>query len=80
MARSSASFVCQSCGAVHAKWSGKCDECGAWNSIIEEGAPAPIGNGAQRRVKGRLFALEDLKTQDREPPRRATGINEFDRV
>ena len=76
----SASFVCQSCGAGHNKWSGKCDACGAWNSIIEEGAPAPIGNGAQRRVKGRPFALEDLKTQDQEPPRRTTGIGEFDRV
>ena len=41
---------------------------------------APIGNGAQKRVKGRAFALEELKTQDEEPPRRATGIGEFDRV
>ncbi|MDE2266966.1 MAG: DNA repair protein RadA, partial [Alphaproteobacteria bacterium] len=46
MARSQATFVCQACGAVHAKWSGKCDACGAWNSIIEEGAPVPAGNGA----------------------------------
>jgi DNA repair protein RadA/Sms len=80
MARAQASFVCQACGAVHAKWSGKCDACGAWNSITEEGAPAPIGNGAQRRVKGRHFALEDLKAQDQEAPRRPTGIGEFDRV
>ncbi len=80
MARGQASFVCQSCGAVHTKWSGKCDACGVWNSIIEEGAPAPIGHGAQKRVKGRPFALEDLKTEDKEPPRRATGVGEFDRV
>ena len=80
MAKSSASFVCQACGAVHAKWSGKCDACGAWNSIVEEGAPAPIGQGASKRVKGRVFALADLKTQDGEPPRRPTGIGEFDRV
>ena len=31
-------FVCQTCGAVHRKWSGKCDDCGAWNSIVEEAA------------------------------------------
>lgn len=80
MARSQANFVCQACGAVHAKWSGKCDACGAWNSIIEEGAPVPVGNGAMRRVKGRPFALEDLKTQDKEPERRITGVGEFDRV
>jgi DNA repair protein RadA/Sms len=80
MARSSASFVCAACGTAHSKWSGKCDACGAWNSLIEEGAPVPIGTGAQKRVKGRAVALEDLKTADKEPPRRTTGVNEFDRV
>ena len=29
-------FICQSCGAVHSKWSGKCSECGEWNTITEE--------------------------------------------
>src|SRR5690349_20856776 len=79
MARSSASFVCQSCGAVHSKWTGKC-ECGAWNSITEEGAAPPIGANALKRGKGRVFPLEDLKTDDQAPPRRPTGVNEFDRV
>ncbi|HTQ15578.1 MAG TPA: DNA repair protein RadA [Rhizomicrobium sp.] len=80
MARSQSAFVCQSCGAVHSKWSGKCEACGGWNTITEEGAAAPIGMAARPRVKGRRLALEDLKTTDREPPRRATGIGEFDRV
>ncbi len=80
MARSSASFICQSCGAVHSKWSGRCEACGGWNTITEEGAPAPIGAGAAKRVKGRRFALEDLRTEDAAPPRRVTGIAEFDRV
>jgi DNA repair protein RadA/Sms len=80
MARSSASFVCQSCGTTTSKWSGKCESCGGWNTITEEGAPAPIGAGAAKRVKGRKFALEDLKTEDVAPPRRVTGVAEFDRV
>jgi DNA repair protein RadA/Sms len=80
VARNAATFVCQSCGAVHPKWSGKCDACGGWNTMVEEGAPAPIGSGAAKRAKGRRFALEDLKTEDRAPPRRLTGIEEFDRV
>jgi len=80
MARAQASFVCQSCGAVHGKWIGKCESCGAWNSIVEEGAPAPAGSGAQKRARGRPFALEDLKTAEDAPPRRATGVAEFDRV
>src|ERR1700744_1496720 len=80
MAKSSISFVCQSCGAAHSKWSGKCDACGGWNTITEEGAAPPIGGEARKRVRGRQFGLEDLKTTDEAPPRRATGINEFDRV
>jgi DNA repair protein RadA/Sms len=80
MARSQASFVCQNCGAVYAKWSGKCEACGGWNTIVEEGPAPPLGAAAVKRVKGRKFALEDLKTEDETPPRRATGIAEFDRV
>jgi DNA repair protein RadA/Sms len=80
MARSSPTFVCQSCGAVSSKWSGRCESCSGWNTITEEGAPAPIGAGAAKRLKGRRFALEDLKTEDKAPQRRVTGIAEFDRV
>ena len=36
MPRSQARFVCQQCGSVHAKWTGRCEGCGAWNSLIEE--------------------------------------------
>ena len=79
MAKTS-SFVCQSCGASHAKWSGKCEACGGWNTITEEGAAPPLGSGAARRSKGRKVTLEDLKTEDAPPQRRPTGIAEFDRV
>src|ERR1700760_725712 len=80
MAKSSTSYVCQSCGATHAKWSGKCEACNAWNTIVEEGPPPPLGSGATRRSKGRRITLEDLKSEDAPPQRRPTGIAEFDRV
>ena len=80
MAKSSASFACQSCGNVTSKWAGKCDACGGWNTITEEGAPIPLGNNAGPRKRGRKFTLEDLKTEDEAPPRRITGTAEFDRV
>jgi len=48
--------------------------------LAEEGAPAPIGTGASKRVKGRRFAMENLTTEDSAPPRRISGIAEFDRV
>src|SRR5690242_21661283 len=81
MARAQNSFVCQSCGAAHSKWSGRCDACGGWNMIVEEAASVPIGGGGNaRRSKGRPIALEDLQTADELPPRRTTGLGEFDRV
>src|SRR5579872_1157868 len=80
MAKSSTSYACQSCGATHSKWSGKCEACGGWNTITEEGVAPPLGSGATRRSKGRKITLEDLKSEDAPPQRRPTGIAEFDRV
>jgi DNA repair protein RadA/Sms len=70
-------FVCQSCGAASARWSGRCDACGAWNTLAEEGAAAPSRAAAR---KGRLFVIEPLKGQTLEAPRLASGVAEFDRV
>ena len=85
MARPASRFVCQSCGAVYPRWAGKCEACGAWNSIAEEAAAPPGGLGAAAGPKGRGLALVDLAGDPagakRPPaPRRRTGIAEFDRV
>ena len=29
-------FACQECGAQSPKWLGRCADCGAWNSLVEE--------------------------------------------
>jgi DNA repair protein RadA/Sms len=76
MARARTSFICQSCGAVAPRWQGRCDACGAWNSLIEE----TIGAPARGLGKGRVFALSELGTATIPPPRITTGIGEFDRV
>ncbi len=36
MAKKSAQFICQECGASHSKWAGRCGACGAWNSLVEQ--------------------------------------------
>jgi len=77
MAKSESRFVCQECGTVHRKWMGRCDGCGAWNTIIEEAAPEA---GPRPAPKGRRIAFEALKGESAPPPRRNTGIGEFDRV
>ncbi|WP_428029610.1 DNA repair protein RadA [Ancylobacter sp.] len=81
MAKRTASFICQICGAVHARWQGRCDSCGAWNSIAEETTasdtlPANLRGGR----RGRLIALESLAGTSEDAPRVQVGISELDRV
>jgi DNA repair protein RadA/Sms len=79
VARRNDSFVCQNCGAHYGRWQGKCDACGEWNTIAEEGVDRPVAPGRAPR-KGRRFALEPLSGESHDAPRLATGIAEFDRV
>jgi DNA repair protein RadA/Sms len=80
-ARAKSTFVCQNCGAVSSRWQGKCDDCGEWNTLVEEAGAGGIGGGAARsRSKGRVVALSPLAGETPEAPRVVTGISEFDRV
>jgi DNA repair protein RadA/Sms len=36
MAKSRTQFICQNCGASYPKWVGKCENCGEWNSLVEQ--------------------------------------------
>ncbi len=72
-------FVCQACGAVHRKWSGKCDDCNAWNSIVEEvtgseALPKSVAGG------GRKIDFVALSGSPVSEKRFVSGIGEFDRV
>ncbi len=80
MAKSQRNYICQGCGAVHTRWTGKCDSCNAWNSITEEvvQASAPKGLG---KKKGRSIQFASLSgAPGKDYPRHVTGIGEFDRV
>jgi len=85
MARNSTRYVCQSCGAVHPRWVGKCDACEAWNTIVEEsaGPSAPIGGskgGARRNNNAQRIDFVPLNGNAKPAERRLTQIAEFDRV
>jgi DNA repair protein RadA/Sms len=80
-------FACQECGAQSQKWLGRCAECGAWNSLVEERAvtDAPAGGVAADMSKRYSLAVTagpqlyaDIDTVVAE--RLTTGIGEFDRV
>ena len=74
-------FTCQSCGTVSSKWSGRCDNCGAWNSIVEESTAAPVSGAKGAALpKGKPSRLVGLRGESPAPPRIITGIGELDRV
>ena len=80
-------FACQECGAQSPKWLGRCAECGAWNSLVEERQLPPTATagaaagGAPRyslaATSGpQLYAEIDTVVAERI----STGVSEFDRV
>src|SRR6188474_84544 len=79
MSKRAPTFVCQNCGAAFSRWQGKCEACGEWNTLSEEGTERPSGPG-RKPGKGRLFALEALTGEAHDAPRLVSGITEFDRV
>ncbi|MGV0878115.1 DNA repair protein RadA [Martelella sp. FLE1502] len=81
MAKPKTQFICQNCGSVTPRWSGRCDACGAWNTIVEENPTAGIGGGPARSPKkGRPVALVPLDGESEEAPRIHSRIAELDRV
>jgi DNA repair protein RadA/Sms len=75
-------YVCQQCGAQFPRWSGQCQDCGAWNTLAEEKLPPPGEVRASDRYpvmgggSARLYADVSASVATRLP----TGIDEFDRV
>ena len=79
MAKSLSNFVCQSCGAVSSKWAGRCDNCGEWNTIIEEKGAAPVSGAKGASLpKGKASRLVGLRGESPSPPRIQTGIAELE--
>ncbi len=79
MSRRGLSFICQNCGAGANRWQGKCEACGEWNTMVEEGAERTAGPG-RKPTKGRLFELQPLTGESHDAPRLPSGIAELDRV
>lgn len=74
-------FYCTECGNETPKWAGRCNVCGAWNSIVEQPEEKkPAGKGRllanMRTVKAE--SITDLSSD--EEIRFSTGMGELDRV
>ncbi len=73
-------FVCQSCGTVSPRWQGQCEDCSAWNSLVEEAAPTTFSAKHDLQAGGRAMTLIGLDSDVALPRRTGTGLAEFDRA
>jgi len=80
MARRSTQYVCQSCGAISNKWTGRCEACGTWNSLVEETDSGPLATPGQKTAKGRVIELQPLAGTPEDAPRTPSSMGELDRV
>jgi len=80
MAKSKSVYVCQNCGAESAKWIGRCNSCGEWNTYVEQRiSKGPVrSSNFERGFDAVPEYLSDVRSDD------VTRIdllnNEFNRV
>ncbi len=91
MAKPKSVFVCQNCGAQRSKWEGRCTDCGAWNTFVEEIQAketavssrqrgwSPSGGGGSRDAESLVIRLDE-KVVEKQTERTSTGFSELDRV
>ena len=71
-------FRCQSCGGQAPKWMGKCPDCGAWDTLVEE----KMSSGVLKKKRSSFLSVPVLldSVEAEESDRIKTGVGEFDRV
>jgi DNA repair protein RadA/Sms len=79
LARQKTIFVCQNCGYKAPKWLGRCPDCGAWNSLVEELTEIDHQDRGKRQPPLDRPQRIDTVPIDKEV-RDKTGLSEFDRT
>lgn len=82
MAKSKTKYVCQKCGTSYPKWVGKCENCGEWNSLVEELIASGKSVVARSAVRGNRLAAQSIGSLKNESVKNriSTGIHDFDLV
>ena len=85
MAKSKAKFVCQNCGASYVKWAGRCENCGEWNTLLEQELPteaeakSALSKAAISGKKLSAVSINEIEPSDA-GSRLKTGFPELDGV
>lgn len=80
MAKQKTQYACQACGAISTRWSGKCDACGEWNTMLEEVVRQESTGRGARATTGDAKVQPITRVNARHDERLATGLAELDRV
>lgn len=83
MAKLKTKFVCQECGASYPKWSGKCENCGRWNTLVEQVSESSGKNAISKSAKtGRVLDVQNLNEviSEKKQERISSGIKDLDTV
>lgn len=83
MAKLKTKFVCQECGASYPKWSGKCENCGRWNTLVEQISESSGKNAISKSAKtGRILDVQNLNEiiSEKKQERISSGIKDLDTV
>ncbi len=77
-------YVCQNCGAQRSRWEGRCNDCGTWNSYVEETFQDPVeshrGSLSAPETKGKFETSLIAEVHETAFARIETGIAELNRV
>lgn len=80
MTRDRSVFVCQECGARTSRWLGRCADCDAWNSFVEERVLGRTGVSKRAVSRGTPSPTSVGAIPDVAEERTPTAIGELDRV
>jgi len=83
MVKSKTNFVCQNCDTTYGKWAGKCENCGEWNTLVEQvianSGKSAVAKGA---YSGRVLTTQSINSisSDDSTKRLTTGFSDLDDV
>ena len=83
MAKARSNFVCQNCGASYPKWTGKCENCGEWNTLVEQVIETKGASAVARsHSRGKILKPQSMRSIAAEDSvkRLPTGITDLDAV
>ena len=83
MAKARGNFVCQNCGASYPKWTGKGENCGEWNTLVEQIVETKGASAVARsHSRGKILKPQSMRSIAAEDSvkRLPTGIADLDAV